>query len=136
MTLPTLDDVLRTRFRELREQSGLTQEALARVATSFGLKWTRVHIAAIERGERRLSFAEVLLVARRLFKVTWEEMLSTEADSVLLAPDAAIRARDLPALCRLETRTARIYRTRLPKQSTVAAPKRRKRSTPRRAVKR
>jgi transcriptional regulator with XRE-family HTH domain len=106
---------------------------LARVATSLGLKWTRVHIAAIERGERRLSFAEVLLVARRLFKVTWEEMLSTEADSVLLSPDAAIRARDLPALCRLEARPARIYRTQLRKHSPVAtaAPKRRKRASSR-----
>lgn len=46
---------------ELREQAGLTQEALAHKA---GLHWT--YIGQIERGERNLTYKNVLKIARGL----------------------------------------------------------------------
>lgn len=49
------------RLRELREAAGLTQETLAHAA---GLHWT--YIGQIERGERNLTYKNVLKLARGL----------------------------------------------------------------------
>lgn len=49
------------RLCELREQAGLTQEVLAHAA---GLHWT--YVGQIERGERNLSYKNVLKLARGL----------------------------------------------------------------------
>jgi transcriptional regulator with XRE-family HTH domain len=49
------------RLSELRKGSGLTQEALADAA---GLHWT--YVGQIERGERNLSYKNVLKLARGL----------------------------------------------------------------------
>jgi transcriptional regulator with XRE-family HTH domain len=49
------------RLYELREAAGLTQEALAHAA---GLHWT--HVGQIERGERSLTYKNVLKQARGL----------------------------------------------------------------------
>jgi transcriptional regulator with XRE-family HTH domain len=49
------------RVAELREKAGLTQEALAHAA---GLHWT--YIGQIERGERNLTYKNVLKIARGL----------------------------------------------------------------------
>ena len=53
--------VLGRRVRKLREAAGLTQEALAHAA---GLHWT--YVGQIERGERNLSFKNVLKLAQGL----------------------------------------------------------------------
>ncbi len=49
------------RMRELREKAGLTQEALADAA---GLHWS--YVGQIERGERNLTYKNVLRLARGL----------------------------------------------------------------------
>jgi transcriptional regulator with XRE-family HTH domain len=49
------------RLCELREQAGLTQEALAHAA---GLHWT--YVGQIERGERNLTYKSLLKLARGL----------------------------------------------------------------------
>jgi transcriptional regulator with XRE-family HTH domain len=49
------------RLRKLREAAGLTQEALAHAA---GLHWT--YVGQIERGERNLTYKNVLKLARGL----------------------------------------------------------------------
>ena len=49
------------RLCELRERVGLTQEALAHAA---GLHWT--YVGQIERGERNLTYKNVLKLARGL----------------------------------------------------------------------
>jgi transcriptional regulator with XRE-family HTH domain len=49
------------RVRELREAADLTQESLADAA---GLHWS--YVGQIERGERNLSYKNVLRVARGL----------------------------------------------------------------------
>lgn len=49
------------RLCELREAAGLTQEALAHAA---GLHWT--YVGQIERGERNLTYKNVLKLARGL----------------------------------------------------------------------
>lgn len=50
-----------TRLRSLREAAGLTQEQLADQA---GLHWT--YIGQIERGERNLTYKNILKLARGL----------------------------------------------------------------------
>ncbi len=49
------------RVRERREAAGMTQEALADAA---GLHWT--YVGQIERGERNLSYKNLLKLARGL----------------------------------------------------------------------
>lgn len=49
------------RLRELREAAGMTQEALGQAA---GLHWT--YIGQIERGERNLTYQNLLKLARGL----------------------------------------------------------------------
>ena len=49
------------RLSELRKERGMTQEALADVA---GLHWT--YVGQIERGERNLTYRNVLKLARGL----------------------------------------------------------------------
>lgn len=53
--------VLGRRLCQLREAAGLTQEALADAA---GLHWT--YVGQIERGERNLTYKNVLKLARGL----------------------------------------------------------------------
>ena len=52
---------LGSRIHELRSAAGMTQEALAHAA---GLHWT--YIGQIERGERNLSYKNLLKLARGL----------------------------------------------------------------------
>lgn len=49
------------RLSELRKKAGMTQEALAHAA---GLHWT--YVGQIERGERNLTYKNVLKLARGL----------------------------------------------------------------------
>lgn len=52
---------LGARVRALREEAGMTQEALGRAA---GLHWT--YIGQVERGERNVTYLSLLKIARGL----------------------------------------------------------------------
>jgi transcriptional regulator with XRE-family HTH domain len=57
------------KIRELREAAGMTQEELAHAA---GLHWT--YVGQIERGERNLTYKNVLKLARGLGQAPVELM--------------------------------------------------------------
>lgn len=64
------------RLCQLREEAGLTQEALAHAA---GLHWT--YVSQIERGERNLGYKNVLKLARGLGAEPARLMLSRDEAS-------------------------------------------------------
>ncbi len=57
-----LGGILGAAIREARETRRLRQDDLAAVAREVGLPWTRVTVAAIEIGRRRLTLDEFLLL--------------------------------------------------------------------------
>ncbi len=61
------------RVRDLRQTSGLTQEALADAA---GLHWS--YVGQIERGERNLSYKNLLRLARGL-QISLAELVALDA---------------------------------------------------------
>jgi transcriptional regulator with XRE-family HTH domain len=62
MRSEALGVALGKRLRLLREQQGLRQEDVARVARTFGLDWTRATVAAIETGRRSVALEEFFLL--------------------------------------------------------------------------
>jgi transcriptional regulator with XRE-family HTH domain len=90
------DELTAWNLKRLREAKGWTQEGLAtEVQNRLGLEWTRDHVAAIERGARRLSVGEVLALAH-VFRADLHEFLATD-DWVELT--AGFRAKGLTELC-------------------------------------
>ncbi len=57
-----LSIIVGLRLRALRERDEVTLDAVARAGQSVGLRWRRVTVAAIERGDRRLSIEELVLL--------------------------------------------------------------------------
>lgn len=78
----TLQEQIGIRVRELREQKGVSQEALA---ATCGLH--RTYIGLIERGERNLSLAVIEQIAAGLGVAVGE--LFSEAEMAAAAPQRA-----------------------------------------------
>jgi transcriptional regulator with XRE-family HTH domain len=57
----TVQSAVGRRLRELREESGWTQQELAADMLAIGIEWQRETVAEVERGERR--------------RLSWDEML-------------------------------------------------------------
>jgi hypothetical protein len=95
---PDVDQITAANLKRLRSALGRmwSQETLANeVRTRLGLEWTRDLVAAIERGQRRLSVGEVLALAH-LFRVSLSEFFAAD-DWVALAP--GLRAKGLAEIC-------------------------------------
>jgi transcriptional regulator with XRE-family HTH domain len=60
MRATPLSAAIGERMRQLREERGLRQEDVAQAARQLGYRWTRVAVAQLESGQRRLSAAEFL----------------------------------------------------------------------------
>ncbi len=59
---PTIPALVGRRVRELREETGRSQDQLADAARRAGLDWTRASVASLETGRRGLSAEEFLLL--------------------------------------------------------------------------
>jgi transcriptional regulator with XRE-family HTH domain len=90
------DQLTASNLKRLREAKGWTQEGLATEAQArLGLEWTRDHVAAVERGARRLSVGEVLAFAH-VFRTDLNEFLAADG-WIELTP--GFRAKGLTELC-------------------------------------
>ncbi|WP_344819395.1 helix-turn-helix transcriptional regulator [Microbacterium soli] len=71
------EELIGANIRRLREASGLSQAALAKLMNERGwTKWSQPTVAAIEKGERSLKFAEAMtLVNTEIFDVPRVEEL-------------------------------------------------------------
>lgn len=58
--------------RKLRESVGASQDDVAAAARAAGLRWSRSRVAALERGEKSIDVAELVLLAHALGRVTGE----------------------------------------------------------------
>jgi transcriptional regulator with XRE-family HTH domain len=73
----TLSDLVGTKVRIARDHAGSTQDDVARAARLTGLGWGRSTIADLERGKKRLS-AEELLLLPLLFSLAFDIEASLE----------------------------------------------------------
>ncbi len=84
-----LSTIVGRRLRALRERDGVALDAVARAGQSVGLLWRRVTVAAIERGDRRLTIEELVLLPSLLARAGVGEgrcdLLQPE-DRIELAP--------------------------------------------------
>ena len=58
------------RLRSIREAAHVDQEAIAREAREWGLRWTRSTVAAIETGRRSIELGELLLLPSVIHSAT------------------------------------------------------------------
>jgi transcriptional regulator with XRE-family HTH domain len=75
------------RLKQLREQKGLSQEALAALCDLH-----RTYIGLIERGERGLSIATVELIAKALDVAPYRLFEGTESSATVPAPKRPFKA--------------------------------------------
>ncbi len=94
---PTLKSAIGARVRVLREQAGLTQDALVLEARRWSLPWTRSTLTKIELGDRSLAVEELPLLAGAL-KVPMVELVPPGPAWLWLLPGAAIRGDALRGL--------------------------------------
>jgi transcriptional regulator with XRE-family HTH domain len=73
--------VFANNLSRFREQRGLTQEELARLAAMTGLPWLPVTVHAIERGRRKLSLGEAILL-QHLLGVPLSDLAATTEGSI------------------------------------------------------
>jgi len=89
MRAKPLSAAIGERMRRLREERGLRQDDVAQAARQLGYRWTRVAVAQLEAGQRRLSAAEFLALPDML-------NVATHAQSSLPErPGAVVELADL-----------------------------------------
>jgi transcriptional regulator with XRE-family HTH domain len=81
MPNPTLEQVLGGNLRRLRLERGWRQDDLAEKMRRIGARpvWSQATVASTERGSRRASLGEVLLLAG-IFNTPLDRLLATDAD--------------------------------------------------------
>lgn len=65
-----LQTLIGENVREIRTESGVTMDAVARVAREYGLKWTTARIVELERGKLAVSAATLVTLAHVLATAT------------------------------------------------------------------
>jgi len=83
----TIREVVGENVRRIREAAGARQDDVATAARVLGLRWTRSKIAALERGEKSLDLAEVVLLAEAMGEIAGQPVGVAD----LLAGDGAVR---------------------------------------------
>ena len=73
----TVEKRIRGNLRRLREQAGLTQEAVAVGLQIRGCDITRSAVAKPEVGQRHL-YPDELILLREILKTSYEEILRTD----------------------------------------------------------
>ena len=90
----TFDEVLGQRLAEMRLREGWSKAHVADRARRWGgLRWTRLTVAQIEAGERRVTAAE-LLTLPLIFKLNLNDIIGsiTSDELIQLGPDGAASA--------------------------------------------
>lgn len=101
--MQTLDQYLAERIREIKEGRQWRQHDLAASARSFGFAWKSDTVAALEGGTRKLAVGEFSYLTLILQVDSWTEIFSTD-DTILIAPDLAVKARDYGRFLASKTR--------------------------------
>jgi transcriptional regulator with XRE-family HTH domain len=94
----TLGEVVGRNLRSYREQYGWSQDHVARMLRVHGLGWTRTQLAKVERGERPVSFEELLLVSIALGPGPAFFVTGPADEWVTLSDETAVRPRALAAM--------------------------------------
>jgi len=84
----TIREVVGENVRRIREAAGARQDDVSTAARGVGLSWSRSKIAALERGDKALDLAEIVLLAEALGMIAGQPV-SIAAD--LLAGNGAVR---------------------------------------------
>jgi transcriptional regulator with XRE-family HTH domain len=79
--------VVGANVRRLREAAGARQDDVAIAARELGLHWHRSKVAALERGEKPIDLAELVLVAELLGELANQDIRLSD----LLEGDGAVR---------------------------------------------
>jgi transcriptional regulator with XRE-family HTH domain len=87
----TLDHHVAHRVRELRDRRGLSQAELARRLTELGLRFDRITVAKIERGNRNVKVGEAVQLAAAL-GVSPSALLFGGDDELEIAPNLTLPA--------------------------------------------
>jgi transcriptional regulator with XRE-family HTH domain len=77
-------------LRRIREKRGWRQEDLARELRRWDPRWTRASVAALERGGRNLTVAELFMIAEAVTGVSIEDLLPREGEEVEIAPGRTV----------------------------------------------
>ncbi|MGW7424391.1 helix-turn-helix domain-containing protein [Streptomyces sp. NPDC054813] len=92
-----LSAVIGRRLREFRESRGLRQEDIAEVARAHGFTWGRSSVAALEAGNRELSFGEILLLPTLFRKLGgWDKPIIPGETQVMISDSTWIPAHQIP----------------------------------------
>lgn len=93
-----LSQVVGERVRQFREARGVRQEDVADEARKYGFPWGRSSVAALEAGNRDLSFAELLILPSLLKRLGgWDEPLLPPGVNVILNENLWMPASQIPS---------------------------------------
>lgn len=77
---PEIEKAIGHNVRSIREQNGMTQDALAAKMQLLGCDITRSAIAKIEVGQRHLYPDEIVLL-QKIFSVSYDEIFKIDLDT-------------------------------------------------------
>ena len=87
-------EVVGVNVRSIRDAAGASQDDVATAARQVGLRWTRSRVAALERGDKPVDVAELVLLAQVLGQVSGEPVavgdLLDGPGAVVLSPTVTV----------------------------------------------